>query len=218
MLSSKQWNNLEKNNDEFKEIKQKRIQRVKDQAKEEKESQKFKFGAMKRKDPFMNAVKKKGYFQKQVEIHEPARDFRETEALIFPDKVKEFNRTTFQKTDPDKYFSKMPGREIDKYDEEKQKFFEKPSRPLGSTTCVVSVKNPDGTISREKQSMKWNATKHKLEEISYIPPMIDNTLTPRSREKAIGLDRNLEKKKKWIPNNFTLNEFKVKKAVKSYKV
>jgi len=134
MTSSKQWNNSEGNKNEFKEIKQKRIQRMQNQAKEEKDSQQFKFGAMKRKDPFLNAVKKTGYFKEQVPVHEPARDFREREALLFPDKVKEYNRTTFQKTDPDKYFTKMAGREVDKYDEEKQKFFQKPSRPLGVTT------------------------------------------------------------------------------------
>mmetsp|Transcript_4305 Transcript_4305/g.3612 ORF Transcript_4305/g.3612 Transcript_4305/m.3612 type:complete len:87 (-) Transcript_4305:200-460(-) len=64
-------------------------------------------------------------------------------------------------TSKDSYFQKMTGREIDVFDEKKQRFFQKPARPAGSTTTVVTMKNPDGTISREKQSMKWNATKHK---------------------------------------------------------
>jgi hypothetical protein len=32
---------------------------------------------------------------------------------------------------------KMAGREIDQFDEEKIKFFEKPTRPLGSTQVTV---------------------------------------------------------------------------------
>ncbi|CAI2379442.1 unnamed protein product [Moneuplotes crassus] len=203
--------------DEYKEIKEKRVKRMKDQAKEEKESQKFKFGAMERKDPFKNAVRWKGYFQKQVEIHEPARDYREREALIFPDKVKEHHRDVFRKSDPTGYFTKMVGREVDKYDQDKQKYFEKPSRPDGSTIKMASIKNPDGTISWEKQQVKWHATKHKCEEIGHVKPLIDNTLTPRGRTKAISLERNYEKKKKWIHNDFVPKEFKVKEVKKSYK-
>ena len=40
--------------------------------------------------------------------------------------------------------------------------------------------------------------------------MIDNTHTPRSREKAISLERNYCKKK-WIPPRTALDEFKIRK-------
>ena len=110
----------------------------------------------------------------------------------------------------------MVGRETEQIDQEKLKFFEWPTRTIGSTKVTVTKKNPDGTIAKEIQAVKWNATKFKLEEIGHVPPLIDNTLTPRGRFKAISLERNYEKKKKWTPNSFSLSEFKVKEAKKSY--
>jgi len=166
---------------------------------------------MKKKDPFLNAVKKIGYFQKEqeiVEIHDKARDYREREALIFPDKVKNNTKKWKYQGHRRDYLMKMPGREVDEFDQEKVKFFETPTRTIGSTQIIK--KNPDGTI-REEQSVKWNATKFRLDDLGYVPPLIDNTHTPRSRTRAISLERNYEKKKKWIPNSFSLNEFKEKK-------
>jgi len=196
---------------EYKQIKDKRQKRMKDQEKEEKNVQMFKFGKMKKKDPFLNTVKKKGFFQKETDIvpvHEPARDYREREALIFPDKVKNNSKKWEYQGHRLDYFNKMAGREIDEFDDEKVKFFNEPTRTLGATKVTVTKHNPDGTIAKEVQSVKWNATKFRLDEIDHVAPLIDNTLTPRGREKAISLERNYEKKKKWIPNNFTGNEFK----------
>ena len=159
---------------------------------------------MKKKPAFKNAVHKQGYFQKETEfteVHEPARDFREREALIFPDRVKDNTKTWKYQGHKNSELMTMPGREVDVFDEDKVKFFETPSRTIGSTQVIK--KNPDGTV-KEAQSVKWNATKFKLDELDYTPPLIDNTHTPRSRERAISLERNYEKKKKWVPNNFRI--------------
>ena len=108
---------------------------------------------MKRKDPFKNAVKKKGYFKKEITIHDPYERARND----YKKPNNDFKYSTINKAG---YFNKLPGREIDKYDEEKQKYFEKPARQDGTTITVVT-KNPDGTVSKEKQAVKWHATKHK---------------------------------------------------------
>jgi hypothetical protein len=202
--------------EEYHQIKQKREKKMLDEEREQKNIQKFKFGKMKKKDPFMNAVQTIGYFQKETEAvqkHEPARDYREREALIFPDRIKNHTKKWEYQGHRSDYLKKMPGREIDQFDQDKVKFFNQPARPLGSTLVTVSKKNPDGTITKEQQYAKWHATKHKLEELEYIPPMIDNTLTPRGRTKAISLERNYEKHKKWVPNTFSLNLFTKDKEV-----
>jgi hypothetical protein len=188
-------------------MKQKKAETKNLKKSDERPAQKFKFGSMKKKDPF--AIRKIEV-KDEYPVHEPARDYREREALIFPDKVKNNAKKWNYQGHKKGYFSMAAGREVDQFDEEKVKFFNQPTRPLGSTTVAITKKNPDGTISKEMQSVKWNATKFRLDDLSYVPPLIDNTLTPRGREKAISLERNYEKKKKWIPNNFTLKEFKIK--------
>ena len=63
--------------EEYKQIKEKREKKMLDQEKEERNIQNFKFGKMKKKDPFWSTVKTIGSFQKEteaVQIHEPARD------------------------------------------------------------------------------------------------------------------------------------------------
>ena len=205
--------------EEYKDIKEKRQKKMLDQEKEEKNIQKFKFGKMKKKDPFWNSVKTIGYFEKEtkaVQIHEPARDYREREALIFPNKVKDNTKQWKYQGHKKDYMQRMVGRETDKIDPDKLKFFECPTRTIGSTKVTIAKDNEDGTVTKEIQSVKWNATKNRLDEIGHVPPLIDNTLTPRGRFKAISLERNYEKKKKWVPNSFSLNEFKAKEAKKSY--
>ena len=120
-----------------------------------------KLGNFKKKPPFMNAVKKKGYFKKQVELHEPARDHREKEALIFPDRIKDNTKTWKYQGHKKDVIMTMPGREIDTFDEEKVKFFQKPARLDGATKTTVTKRNPDGTISKELKEVKWHATKFK---------------------------------------------------------
>ena len=196
---------LKGKNDEYKQIKERRMKRPVVKFKE------TKFGKMKKKAPFVNASKTKmDLFQDEndlVEVGEPARDYRVREALIFPDKVKNHTKQWKYQGHKTDVLLAMAGREIDKFDDERVKFFNTPSRTIGSTQVVK--KNPDGTI-KETQSVKWNATKFRLDEIDHVKPLIDNTHTPRSREKVISLERNYEKKKKWVPNNFSLNEFKQK--------
>lgn len=159
---------------------------------------------MKKKAPFKAAVKKIGFFNKEtdtIEIHEPARDYREKEALLFPDRIKDNTKKWEYQGHTSGYISKMPGREIDVYDDDKVKFFQTPSRTIGATQVIKNNETVD---------VKWTATKFKMEDFDKHVPLIDNTHTPRSRERDISLERNYEKKKKWIPNSFSLNEFKTK--------
>ena len=84
---------------------------------------------MKKKPPFIQKVQTIGYFvqpKDDVEIHGKALDGRDREALIFPNRVKDKTvKWTYQKTNGN-YFSKLYGREIDKYDLELQNYYNKP--------------------------------------------------------------------------------------------
>lgn len=57
---------------------------------------------------------------------------------------------------------------------------------------------------------KWNPTEVKLHLFENSKPLIDNTHTPRSREKAISLERNYCGKR-WVPPRTALDEFIIKK-------
>mmetsp|Transcript_24927 Transcript_24927/g.28621 ORF Transcript_24927/g.28621 Transcript_24927/m.28621 type:complete len:116 (+) Transcript_24927:156-503(+) len=112
-----------------------------EEQKNEANIQKYKFGKMKKKDPFWNSVKTIGFFEKEtkaVQIHEPARDYREREALIFPDKIKNHTKKWDYQGHRTDYFQKMVGREIDQTDPEKLKFFEEPTRTIGTTKVTVA--------------------------------------------------------------------------------
>ena len=83
----------------------------------------YKFGKMKKKPVFVQKVKTIGYFTQPeviVELHGKALDGRERESLIFPNRITD--KTVrgpkdwkYQESHPD-YFSKLVGREIDKFD------------------------------------------------------------------------------------------------------
>ena len=57
---------------------------------------------------------------------------------------------------------------------------------------------------------KWDPPKEHLKYFENTKPLIDNTHTPRSREKAISLERNFCSKK-WIPPKNAMGEFVIKK-------
>ncbi len=74
----------------------------------------FKFTKMTRKAPFKPLVHGEGVFTdtpKIIEVHGKAMDFRDREALIFPDRIKEKGiKWTLNPTEG-AFLQKMPGRE-----------------------------------------------------------------------------------------------------------
>lgn len=103
---------------------------------------------------------------------------------------------------------KMPGREIDKYDLERQKYF---SLSRAQTTMPTKRRRTSENFESKRITMEpiWGPVRKEMNLFSNLPPLLDNTHTPRSRTKIIALDRTKESKV-WIPNNKTLNEFKLK--------
>jgi hypothetical protein len=57
---------------------------------------------------------------------------------------------------------------------------------------------------------KWEPPTGYPNILQNTKPLIDNTHTPRSRERAITLDRNYSHKK-WVPPSTSLAEFRPKK-------
>jgi hypothetical protein len=60
---------------------------------------------------------------------------------------------------------------------------------------------------------KWIPNKVDTNYFEKSKPLLDNTHTPRSRERAISLDRNYSKKK-WVPPRTALGEFKIRQKKK----
>ena len=77
------------------DIKRDREVQKKQLIEDERTAQMFKCTKMKKKEPFLPSLKLRGYFenaQALVPIHGPNMDYRDREALIFPDRIKERSR------------------------------------------------------------------------------------------------------------------------------
>jgi hypothetical protein len=102
---------------------------------------------MKRKPPYKPLVHNEGIFTedpKIVEVHGPALDYKDKEALIFPDKVK--NNAKWGLTlSSQGFFKKENGREIDVYDDIRSKYFNSDARGIG--TISTFVKNTKRAVS-----------------------------------------------------------------------
>jgi hypothetical protein len=107
---------------------------------EESNASQFKFTKMTRKPAYKPLVHNEGVFTatfKITEVHGKAMDGRDREALIFPDKVKDHSKKwQFQRSEAD-YLKKEAGREIDKFDDIKSKYFISTGRGLGTVANFV---------------------------------------------------------------------------------
>lgn len=95
---------------------------------------------MSRKPPYKPLVHNDGAFTlpfKIIEHHGPMMDFKDREALIFPDKVRDNTRWNLSLLQSN-YFKKEPGREIDEYDDLKTKYFQSNCRGLGSIKTFIT--------------------------------------------------------------------------------
>ena len=203
---------LQQKKQEYYQIKHKRIEKQILKEKEEKQAASYSFAKKSQRKPnFLSKIstQRDGYFQYLVdatEDHGKYMDDRDKMALIFPNKVKDHTvKWDYQHRIGDT-FQTMVGREVDKFDADKQRYFEKPLRPLGHTMQTVMEKRKDGTFAKVEKVGQWGyVTKH-LNPIEKEKPMIDNTHTPRKKTRAITIDR-VKEKKVWQPNNFSLHEF-----------
>ena len=93
---------------------------------DERTAQMFKFTKMKKKEPFLPSLKLRGYFenaQALVPIHGPNMDYRDREALIFPDRIKERSRKWKLQPSASRFFTKPAGREVDVFDASKLRYY-----------------------------------------------------------------------------------------------
>lgn len=99
----------------------------------------------------------------------------------------------------------MAGREVDEYDEKLVKFY------TGTRNSMTAVKENNDRGEEEAKTMtspgRWRPVSTAMNTFKVVPPLLDNSNTPRSLAKKIALERTKEKKKKWMPNSQTLNNF-----------
>ena len=101
-------------------------QRRKEIIKERKAANAFKFTKMVRKDPYKPLVHVDGFLTPEkstVEVHGRNLDHRDKQALIFPDKVKDYTQKWAMQTLNPGQFKVEAGREIDQFDIDKQDYF-----------------------------------------------------------------------------------------------
>jgi len=103
---------------------------------------------MTRKPPYKPLVHNAGIFtdnSKIIEVHGPAMDFKDREALIFPSKVSNYDKSWNLTQSDCNFFKKEQGREIDIYDELRMKYYHSNRRGLG--TVSTFMKQSDRALS-----------------------------------------------------------------------
>lgn len=120
---------------------------------------------------------------------------RDKEALLFPQRVKDWSKTfQLQKTCDGSYFSKPVGQEFDKFDDVMVKYMRTQDRglipPIKGTEWGRTTHVPKASAYLSGTKGVFLSTDEYPDQLSATKPLLDRSNTPRGVLRSITLDRN----------------------------